>query len=99
MLIGAILFSAVLFQEPQTSAAPPPATAATATAEAQTPTEGPDRVVCRSQSVVGSNRRQRICMTARERDRQRDESREYRERMDRGYNPAADQPSVPHRGS
>lgn len=41
-----------------------------------------DRLICRTESVVGSNRRQRICMTQAQRDAMRDQSRDVRERMD-----------------
>jgi hypothetical protein len=41
-----------------------------------------DRLICRTESVVGSNRRQRVCMTEAQRTAVREQSRDMRERLD-----------------
>lgn len=41
-----------------------------------------DRLICRTESVVGSNRRQRVCMTEAQRTAMREQSRDIRERLD-----------------
>ncbi|WP_453977937.1 hypothetical protein [Brevundimonas sp. Marseille-Q4549] len=46
-----------------------------------------DRLICRSETVVGSNRRQRVCMTAVQRDTRRQNGLALRDSMDRPYNP------------
>ncbi|WP_312688660.1 hypothetical protein [Brevundimonas nasdae] len=46
-----------------------------------------DRLICRTEPVLGSNRRERICMTAAQRERMRENSRDFREGMDRQTNP------------
>ncbi|MET4684562.1 hypothetical protein [Brevundimonas faecalis] len=51
-----------------------------------------ERLICRTEPVLGSNRRQRVCMTAEQRARLREESREYRNAMDQPYNPDAGAP-------
>ncbi len=60
---------------------PRPVTAAPATppTSAARPEE---RVICRSERVVGSNRMQRVCMTRAQRQAVHDQFREARERMD-----------------
>ena len=45
-----------------------------------------DRLICRTEPVLGSNRRQRVCMTAAQRQRLRDESSQFRDSLDRQYN-------------
>lgn len=42
-----------------------------------------DRLICRTESVVGSNRRRRVCMTQAQRDAQRDQSRDLRDGLNR----------------
>ncbi|HZW15461.1 MAG TPA: hypothetical protein VFF66_04310 [Brevundimonas sp.] len=74
-------------QAPQTPSAQPSTAAAPNTAAAQTeaPAEDPEeRVVCRREHVVGSNRRQQVCMTVRQRAQLRDESRRQADRTGRG---------------
>lgn len=44
----------------------------------------PERVICRRERVVGTNRPQRVCMTAREWEVVRDASRETMNRSERG---------------
>lgn len=46
--------------------------------------EEADRVICRREHVVGSNRPQRICMTRREWGALRDDARDNTERLNRG---------------
>ncbi len=75
------MFSALLLSVALQAAQP--AQQATATQE------DPQRLVCRTESVVGSNRRRRVCLTAAERDAMRNHSREIRENMDRQYNEGA----------
>lgn len=51
---------------------------------ASTPTSersNPERMICKRERIVGSNRPQRICMTARERDAIRDASRNQIDRV------------------
>ena len=61
----------------------PNATAAvTAPGSLPDPTQPGDRLVCRTESVVGSNRRRRVCMTQAQRQAMREQSRNLRERMD-----------------
>ena len=55
---------------------------------AERPREG-DRLICRSESVLGSNRRQRVCMSAQQRDRIRQESQDFRRNMDQPFDPGA----------
>ncbi|KAK0351134.1 hypothetical protein LTR94_026199, partial [Friedmanniomyces endolithicus] len=71
-------FSAIVFASAlsQTAAQPAPSAPEPAAAPAA-PTE---RVVCRRERVVGSNRPQRICMTQGQRERQSDESRQMMDR-------------------
>ena len=42
-----------------------------------------DRLICRTESVVGTNRRQRVCMTAAQRQAQREQSRDLLDGMNR----------------
>lgn len=68
-----------LADDPQASAQPaaPEAPAMTAEERAAAEREAElDRVVCRREHVVGSNRPQRICMTVREWEHERDRSQE-----------------------
>ncbi len=46
--------------------------------------DDPERVICRRERVVGTNRPQRVCMTAREWEVVRDASRETMNRSERG---------------
>lgn len=45
-----------------------------------------DRLICRSEPVLGSNRRQRVCMTAEQRDKLRHDSQQLRDSLDSPYN-------------
>lgn len=56
-----------------------PAAAPSAAADTDTENDG-DRVICRRERVLGSNRPQRICMTQTEWQYARDASRETRDR-------------------
>lgn len=40
-----------------------------------------DRLICRTESVVGSNRRRRVCMTEAQRNAIREQSRDLRDNM------------------
>jgi hypothetical protein len=87
-----VLFAAaaLLFQASQTTAPPTaPAQAPVATTlppvsvTGAAPAADPaDRIVCRREHVMGSNRPQRVCMTVRQRDLEREQSREFGNRMD-----------------
>jgi hypothetical protein len=80
---------------PQQTPPPAPATAlpaVAATVQTQAEADG-DRLVCRTESVVGSNRRRRVCMTVRERDERRETSNSMRDRLDRNLDPAAGNPA------
>ena len=62
-----------------------PVAPATAAAETPAPAEDPEeRIVCRREHVVGSNRRQQVCMSVRQRSELRDESRRQADRTGRG---------------
>lgn len=82
MLLSLVFAAATLFVEPA-QAAPAPQTAAPATAPATPGEPDPNRQICRREHVVGSNRPQRTCMTARQWAVLRDASREQTERMTR----------------
>ena len=69
--------------------APNTTTSATAPGALPQPMREGERLICRTESVLGSNRRQRVCMTAEQRQQAREQSRELRERLDRPFNPAA----------
>ena len=60
--------------EPSASAPPPPSEAPAPAAAAAPAPEPEDRIVCHREHIVGSNRRQRVCMTVSERARIRDQS-------------------------
>lgn len=93
-MIDALLFAVMLLQaqpmrSPQTVEIAPgsPPSAAAPGSLPEEVREG-DRLICRSEPVLGSNRRQRVCMTAAQRQRLRDESSQFRDSLDRQYNPA-----------
>jgi len=44
-------------------------------------------LVCRSESIVGTNRRRRVCTTAAEREERRDRAVNTRDRLERDWNP------------
>lgn len=46
--------------------------------------DDPERVICRRERVVGTNRPQRTCMTARQWDAAREASREALDKAERG---------------
>ncbi len=72
---------AALMASTQSTPAEPAAPAPSAeTAAAEGEENGNDRVVCRRERVLGSNRPQRICMTQSEWQHARDTSRETRDR-------------------
>jgi hypothetical protein len=54
-----------------------PATALNPGTLPERPREG-DRLICRSETVIGSNRRKRICMTAEQRQMAREQSEQFR---------------------
>lgn len=67
-------------QAPQNSA-PAAANASEAPAASQSTERPEDRLVCRRERLLGSNRPQRICMTQRQWDNARDTSRDQLDRM------------------
>ncbi|MBW8303564.1 MAG: hypothetical protein K0M78_06415 [Brevundimonas sp.] len=74
-------------QAPQTPPAPSSTLESPAAATSQAPAEAEDpdeRLVCRREHVVGSNRRQQVCMTVRQRAQLRDDSRRQADRTGRG---------------
>ena len=73
------------FQTPAepSASAPPPPSEAPAAAAAPAP-EPEDRIVCHREHIVGSNRRQRVCMTVSERARIRDQSQDELRRASPG---------------
>lgn len=73
-------------QAPQTpSVAASAAPETPAAAQAPAPAEDPgDRMVCRREHVLGSNRRERICMTQRQRAELQDRSEQELRRAGRG---------------
>ncbi|MDO9588993.1 MAG: hypothetical protein Q8R45_12125 [Brevundimonas sp.] len=80
-----LLFALALagFQTPSA----PSATVQAAPGDASTAapvTDPGDRMVCRREHVLGSNRRERVCMTARQRAQIEDRSREQLQRSGRG---------------
>jgi hypothetical protein len=92
MTITIALFVAVLAsaqttpQAPATPATtPPPTTVSPAAPTSRTP----EPLICRTQAVVGSNRRQRVCMTVAERDERRQSGASVRERLERNTDAGA----------
>lgn len=87
MLVALFVSALVLQEAPRPTPAAPTAPAGAAQA-ANTPQAVPreeegQRMVCRRERLVGSNRPQRICMTSAEWQQARDTSREVAERMNR----------------
>lgn len=78
--------------EPSASAPPPPSEAPAAAAAAAPPPEPEDRIVCHREHIVGSNRRQRVCMTVSERARIRDQSQDELRRASPGTGAAESLP-------
>ena len=80
MLLTLALLAALVQQsEPRTvtvSTATPTAALAPGSLPEQ-PREG-DRLICRTESVVGTNRRKRVCMTAAQRLAAREQSEQFR---------------------
>lgn len=70
MLFAALLLLTV----PETETAPAPPSA---------PRTEEDRVICKRERLVGSNRPQKVCMTQRERAQMRDRSRDMMDRSTR----------------
>jgi len=70
MLFAALLLLTV--PEIETAPAPPPS-----------PRAEEDRVICKRERLVGSNRPQKVCMTQRERAQMRDRSRDMMDRSTR----------------
>jgi len=85
-----LLFFALALSVQQAPQTPPaeasaPVAPVAAAAETPPPAEDPEeRIVCRREHVVGSNRRQQVCMTVRQRSELRDESRRQSDRTGRG---------------
>ena len=88
MLIFAT-FLLVAFQDAPRVVEVAPAAPVSANAPGSLPSnpQAGERLICRSEVVLGSNRRQRVCMTAEQRARLREESRDFRNAMDQPYNP------------
>ena len=80
MMAAAVLFGGTAQDNPsQTEEATPPQAA-----QPEREADDGDRVICRREHVLGSNRPQRICMPKREWDAIREASRDNLNRMDRG---------------
>lgn len=87
----AAVFAAVLLSSPQQTP-PAPADAPLATLAATTPPEPVDAAeearlnerVCRSEAIVGTRFGSRICMTRREWNQRRDDSRRLAQRIESG---------------
>lgn len=92
MFFAALLL--VAFQESPRVVEIAPAMPVSANAPGSLPSnpQAGERLICRSEPVLGSNRRQRVCMTAEQRTRLREESRDFRNAMDQPYNPDAAAP-------
>jgi hypothetical protein len=71
-----LLASSLLFTQATPSPAPSP------TPQAEAPPPERDRQICRRERRIGSNRFQRICVTAKERDAQRDASRDVMQQVE-----------------
>lgn len=86
MVIMVAVFAAALLQqnpnERVVEVTPNRSAAVNAPGMLPDPVQPGDRLICRTESVVGSNRRQRVCMTQAQRNAMRDQSRDMRERMD-----------------
>ncbi|CAN5396643.1 hypothetical protein BH10PSE1_BH10PSE1_25870 [soil metagenome] len=67
---------------PTTEQTPVPATTLPPVSVTAPAVDPADRIVCRREHVMGSNRPQRICMTVRQRDLERDQAREFGNRVD-----------------
>lgn len=78
LIVAATLFVGIQ-EQPQGEPQAEPQTEAAATRDGEA-----DRVICRREHVVGSNRPQRICMTRREWDALRDDARDNADRLNRG---------------
>ncbi len=86
-----LLLASLLVQDPQAPNGPVttlPQVEVAGEAPVATPQAGDDnredqRMVCRSELTMGSNRRKRVCMTVAERRAMAEESREYRDSIDR----------------
>lgn len=76
LVAAALLFTGVQEQAPEPN---PADERRTETAEPRDPNA--DRVVCRRERVLGSNRPQRVCMTRRERAELRDAARNLHDRL------------------
>jgi hypothetical protein len=62
-----------------------PAAPAAPSAPAAAPSEDPgSRIVCRREAVLGTNRRERVCMTVRQRAQLEDQSEQQLQRSGRG---------------
>jgi hypothetical protein len=79
--------------EPSASAPAPPSEAPAAAAAAAPAPEPEDRIVCHREHIVGSNRRQRVCMTVSERARIRDQSQDELRRASPGTGAAESLPT------
>lgn len=86
MSISFAFLALALLQEPSqprvVEVTPNATGAVTAPGSLPDPVQPGDRLVCRTESVVGSNRRRRVCMTQEQRQAMREQSRDLRERMD-----------------
>lgn len=72
-----------------------PAAPATAMVPGTLPNRPKDgeQLICRTESVVGSNRRQRVCMSAAQRDALRAQSTNLREGLDQMLTPRMEAPT------
>lgn len=74
-------------------ASEPAATAAPADASAKPAKDDPNRIICKREHVVGSNRPQKVCLTAAQRSRLKDSADRVLEDR-RVPEPSADAPGV-----
>lgn len=80
MMAAAVLLGGAAQNNPsQTEEATPPQAA-----QPEREADEGDRVICRREHVVGSNRPQRICLPKREWDAMRDDARNNADRLNRG---------------
>ena len=87
MLAYALVTILMVGQEPQprtvTISPTAPITALAPGALPEQPQEN-ERLICRTESVVGSNRRRRICMSAQQRQAMREQSMQFRDGLESG---------------
>jgi hypothetical protein len=83
MLVAGILQSTAQTPQPSAGVQAPPSTS---TATANRTQSDDERVVCRRERMMGSNRSERVCMTVGQRNALRQSTRDQLDRLDRGVN-------------